>query len=188
MVGDLKMRGINYKQLYEKECFNCNEKFNTGRYLQIYCSADCKQEAFLKRAKAKYKSKKILIIEEKECKFCNKIFLKNTHNQVFCSKDCARNCWQENVRKASLGLVNSNNKLLTLLKLRFEIFKRDNFKCQYCGRNPKDDNCKLVLEHKIPKSKGGTFEPSNLTTACQECNLGKKDTLLNEKCLEKKNE
>ncbi|MFV0378581.1 MAG: HNH endonuclease [Mangrovibacterium sp.] len=56
--------------------------------------------------------------------------------------------------------------------LRFEIFQRDNFTCQYCGKT-KNDGAKLVIDHKIPISKGGTDSIDNLVTACNECNLGK---------------
>lgn len=56
---------------------------------------------------------------------------------------------------------------------RFEVFKRDGFKCQYCGRTPPD----VVLEcdHVIPQASGGTDDRCNLTTACHECNSGKSD-------------
>ena len=62
------------------------------------------------------------------------------------------------------------------LKLRFEVFKRDNFTCQYCGR--KTPEVILELEHIIPLSKGGTDEFDNLTTSCFECNRGKGVSLL----------
>jgi hypothetical protein len=62
------------------------------------------------------------------------------------------------------------------LKLRFEVFKRDNFTCQYCGR--KTPEVILELEHIIPLSKGGTDELDNLTTSCFECNRGKGASLL----------
>jgi len=62
------------------------------------------------------------------------------------------------------------------LKLRFEILKRDNFVCQYCGRNaPKVE---LQVDHIIPKGKEGKNTKENLITACAECNLGKGDVLL----------
>ncbi len=57
------------------------------------------------------------------------------------------------------------------LKLRFEVFKRDNFTCQYCGR--KTPEVILEIEHIIPLAKGGTDEFDNLTTSCFECNRGK---------------
>jgi hypothetical protein len=62
------------------------------------------------------------------------------------------------------------------LKLRFEVFKRDNFTCQYCGR--KTPEVILEIEHIIPVSKGGSDEIDNLTTSCFECNRGKGASLL----------
>ncbi len=62
------------------------------------------------------------------------------------------------------------------LKLRFEVFKKNDFTCQYCGR--KTPEVILELEHIIPISKGGTDELDNLTTSCFECNRGKGASLL----------
>lgn len=68
-----------------------------------------------------------------------------------------------------------------LLSLRFEIFKRDEFKCRYCGRGPSIDNTVILqIDHVRPKAKGGDWSKQNLLTACQECNLGKSDVLLKE--------
>lgn len=55
---------------------------------------------------------------------------------------------------------------------RFAILQRDTFHCTYCGRG-REDGVKLHVDHIIPRSKGGTNDPENLTTACQDCNLGK---------------
>ncbi len=62
------------------------------------------------------------------------------------------------------------------LKIRFKVFQRDNFTCQYCGR--KTPEVILEIEHVIPISKGGTDEEDNLTTSCFECNRGKGRNLL----------
>jgi len=56
-------------------------------------------------------------------------------------------------------------------KLRYQVFERDSFTCQYCGRKP--PIVILEVDHIIPKSKGGTDEPSNLITSCRDCNRGK---------------
>lgn len=56
-------------------------------------------------------------------------------------------------------------------RIRFEIFKRDNFTCQYCGRKAPD--IVLHCDHIDPKSKGGNNTILNLITACEGCNLGK---------------
>jgi hypothetical protein len=63
-------------------------------------------------------------------------------------------------------------------KLRFSILKRDNYTCQLCGRNPKDDNIKLEIDHKVPVSKGGITKQGNLWVTCFDCNRGKSDELL----------
>lgn len=61
-------------------------------------------------------------------------------------------------------------------KLRFEVFKRDSFSCQYCGSTPP----KVILEvdHIIPVSKKGTNDFDNLITSCFDCNRGKSDNEL----------
>lgn len=87
---------------------------------------------------------------------------------------------------------------------RFEILKRDNYTCRYCGRRqvrhlsevecrqammavPQMDTRQemtlrqiglvpdivLEIDHVVPRSKGGTDDPSNLVTACLDCNRGK---------------
>lgn len=61
-------------------------------------------------------------------------------------------------------------------KLRFEVFKRDLFRCHYCGRSAPE--VVLHVDHITPVSKGGTNEFTNLVTSCQDCNLGKLDTEL----------
>lgn len=56
-------------------------------------------------------------------------------------------------------------------RLRFEIFKRDGFKCVYCGAPPTAGV--LHVDHIKPVSDGGTNDAENLVTACPDCNLGK---------------
>lgn len=63
-------------------------------------------------------------------------------------------------------------------KLRFEVFKRDDFKCQYCGASAPD--VPLHVDHVNPVSKGGTNKIDNLITSCELCNLGKGDTFLHD--------
>jgi hypothetical protein len=61
-------------------------------------------------------------------------------------------------------------------KIRFEIFKRDNFTCQYCGAHPPI----VILEpdHINPVCNGGQNNIDNLVTSCFECNRGKSGNLL----------
>lgn len=63
-------------------------------------------------------------------------------------------------------------------KIRFEVFKRDSFKCQYCGKSAPD--VILNVDHISPVSKGGKNDVMNLTTSCKDCNSGKSDRLLDD--------
>lgn len=56
-------------------------------------------------------------------------------------------------------------------KLRFEVFKRDNFTCQYCGRMA--PYVILEVDHIKPVCKGGENDILNLITSCKDCNMGK---------------
>lgn len=51
---------------------------------------------------------------------------------------------------------------------RFNVFLRDQFKCQYCG-----SKSELTFDHVIPRSKGGQTTWENVITACSPCNLKK---------------
>lgn len=59
-------------------------------------------------------------------------------------------------------------------RLRFEIFRRDNHACRYCGTRASDTA--LTIDHVIPVTLGGTDDPSNLVAACVDCNSGKSAT------------
>lgn len=56
-------------------------------------------------------------------------------------------------------------------RMRFEIFRRDDHRCRYCGAGAPE--AVLTVDHVVPVSLGGSDDPSNLVTACTECNSGK---------------
>lgn len=56
-------------------------------------------------------------------------------------------------------------------RLRFEVLRRDNYSCRYCGRSAPE--VKLTVDHVVPVALGGSDEPSNLVAACADCNAGK---------------
>lgn len=66
--------------------------------------------------------------------------------------------------------------------LRFEILKRDGFRCTYCGAG-RTQGAVLQVDHVKPKAAGGSDDPSNLTTACDDCNAGKAARKLGEALL-----
>ncbi len=61
---------------------------------------------------------------------------------------------------------------------RFEVFKRDSFTCQYCGRKAPD--VVLEIEHIHPVARGGDNDILNLVTSCESCNDGKGARLLDD--------
>lgn len=56
-------------------------------------------------------------------------------------------------------------------RTRFEVLRRDNHTCQYCGAKAPD--VVLHIDHIMPKALGGSDSPDNLATACAGCNSGK---------------
>lgn len=48
--------------------------------------------------------------------------------------------------------------------IRIPILKRDGDSCAYCGQHA------ITVDHVLPKSRGGTEDPSNLVACCKPCN------------------
>lgn len=58
--------------------------------------------------------------------------------------------------------------------LRYNVLRRDRFRCVICGASPATNlNCSLHVDHIIPVSRNGKTVSDNLRTLCQDCNLGK---------------
>jgi hypothetical protein len=56
-------------------------------------------------------------------------------------------------------------------RMRYEILRRDNHACRYCGGVAPD--VVLTVDHVVPRALGGRDEPANLVAACKDCNAGK---------------
>lgn len=50
-----------------------------------------------------------------------------------------------------------------------EIFRRDKYRCQYCGTT----KARLTIDHVVPRHVGGQHAWHNLVTACPQCNRRK---------------
>lgn len=57
-------------------------------------------------------------------------------------------------------------------QMRYEVLRRDRFKCVKCGRSAKD-GVRLHVDHIVPVSRGGKSVMNNLQTLCEDCNCGK---------------
>ena len=81
------------------------------------------------------------------------------------AKECAR------AEKDRYEAASYQRSLMTP-KLRFEVLKRDGYRCRVCGRS-RSEGAQLEVDHIVPVSKGGKTIMSNLQTLCRECNRGK---------------
>jgi hypothetical protein len=63
------------------------------------------------------------------------------------------------------------------LETRYAIYARDEYRCLYCRCDVEEDP---TLDHVIPRKWDGPSRPSNLVTACRECNAAKGDQNLDE--------
>lgn len=53
---------------------------------------------------------------------------------------------------------------------RARVYERDGYRCVECGTTRR-----LTLDHRIPRSQGGTSDEENLQTMCRDCNERKGD-------------
>lgn len=58
-------------------------------------------------------------------------------------------------------------------KMRMDVLRRDDFRCQICGRRAADHvDIELHVHHILPYGMGGLTEPYNLITLCHTCHCG----------------
>jgi len=63
---------------------------------------------------------------------------------------------------------------------RTNIYIRDDFTCQYCGKSVERDELRvsdLSFDHVVPSSRGGKTTWENIITSCKPCNKRKADRL-----------
>jgi 5-methylcytosine-specific restriction endonuclease McrA len=97
---------------------------------------------------------------------------KTIKNHMIFKRDCDEAIQALKEAFDEFNIKNKNRSGISL-KLRFEIFKTDNYKCRLCGASAKDKGVKLEVDHILPIAKGGTDDKSNLWTLCFKCNRGK---------------
>jgi hypothetical protein len=98
------------------------------------------------------------------CKYCEKEFEKHNHNQIYCCLECRETDYLEKREEKN--------------KAEYVVFRRDHFRCVYCGKSPIEDGVKLVIEHVYPRCGGGDGSLYNVVTACMDCNSAKLANLL----------
>ena len=176
-----------------KYCSNkCRTKHKAKSYVKLICAV-CNKPFELRYRKrvdkvkccslkcaGKYKSKK----EKVSCEYCNKRFnivpstrKKSKTGRFFCCIECY-DAYRSNVQLSVNLKVHYNLQY----KTKKEIFKRDNYICQCCGKKEHD----LTADHITPVNyfvtrfktveeciKMGVNKKDNLQTLCFKCNRSK---------------
>lgn len=150
-----------------KNCAWCGDEFK-GCYQKKYCNPECAQEGAAE-AKRKRQGWKVY---RRICKYvpCNKPFTTRVKRKVYCTNICGYLALKDQgrIRRENRNRLSGIN--YTLAKIKWCVFNRDNFTCQYCGKNPTQDGVRLELDHIQPQAKGGSNIMSNYVTAYNVCN------------------
>ena len=86
-------------------------------------------------------------------------------------------CWGAQMKTAPAAVTGASPPRLIGVPMavskrtRFEVLRRDNHTCRYCGQSAPD--VKLTVDHVLPVALGGGDDPTNLVAACKDCNSGK---------------
>ena len=111
---------------------------------------------------------------EMECLDCGHKYLANGCD-IWLRKCPACGITNKRQRNSTINIKRNTRAISD--KLRYQVLKRDNFKCCACGASPaKDSSVVLHIDHIIPWSKGGATSLENLQTLCSRCNMGKSDS------------
>ena len=103
----------------------------------------------------------------KICPECFNDFILGVYGQIYCCEIIGSE--KELIEKKAIKNISERYIGIN----RFKVFKRDNFKCIYCGLSSIEDSIKLHVDHIKPISKDGTSNIDNLVTSCARCNLSK---------------
>jgi hypothetical protein len=115
------------------------------------------------------------------CSLYSKVFKKNWYQICLEFLSWKSGMTAEAIEKETRGATVTNSEKRKTnrgisLSLRYEVLKRDGFKCINCGNSPAmTPDVVLHVDHIQPWAKGGETVLENLQTLCSKCNLGKSD-------------
>jgi 5-methylcytosine-specific restriction endonuclease McrA len=151
--------------VYQRICCDCGKIFNPKNLSQVRCKK-CSTPCPKKQPEEKEKLKPQIFFN-KTCPQCGSDFVSDRITTKYCSDKCR----DEASKNYSPKEYDISKEL---------IFKRDGYRCIYCGKSSIEDGVKLHLEHIFPISKGGREDLFNLAASCERCNLVKSSTVLSE--------
>lgn len=140
-----------------------------------FCSPKCRARSYMETPKD--------FDGPMSCASCGKTIIRKCRHHKFCSRKCnpafKANRFLHKMKRHRL-IVGSPEKFT-----HKEIFERDGYRCQKCGRKTRPDfniyhKLYPVLDHIIPLSKQGEHSRLNCRCLCRGCNAEKKNVIINE--------
>lgn len=102
---------------------------------------------------------------KRNCDACGDEYIAERQSSRFCGPRCRYDWHQAGSRRERIPDT-----------LRFQILRRDGFRCATCGSGPHTGH-DLRVDHVTPVAEGGLLkDPENLIALCQRCNSGKGTT------------
>ena len=182
---------VPFTLIHFKQCSACNSAFITKYKNRIYCSEDCcrktnNQNALSYAIKKHHREGKI-----HRCVVCDSPYclLYGTKQMKYCSDECFK---KSEVYRHQRKLHNIRKRMIVddyEYFSPYEIFERDKWRCQACGRKTPWRLCGTYkdnapeLDHIIPLSKYGGHIRSNVRLCCRKCNSMKGNGSLNDQLL-----
>ena len=154
---------------FTRNCKWCSSTFETNNKLKVFCSRKCldRRKSILRKERTQVQTIYVLV-----CRSCKNQFTASRNNAIFCGASC------RHFHKEDKKQLNDTKKWQAanrpLWKAR--IFYRDKGICQLCLQ-PIDltldypNPMSYSIDHKIPRSLGGTHEQRNLQASHLVCNV-----------------
>lgn len=156
-----------------RTCLNCKTEWLAPHGgMQLYCRSECRL--------SRYQPVQAVM---SKCEVCGS----DTPGRNGPRRFCSRACKEKNYRSAATGRAQRKRSakarearlrgagLYELVQPQ-EIFERDRWRCQLCGRRVSSSEAQL--DHIIPVALGGAHVRANLQLACGPCNSRKGARLL----------
>ena len=153
---------------FTRNCKWCSSQFVTTIKSKVYCSRKCvdRRKSLTRRQRTQVPTIHVII-----CRSCKKQFTATRNNAIFCSGSCSHFYKESKKQEKDANRWQASHR--PLWKAR--IFYRDKGICQLCNK-PIDltldypDQMSYSIDHKIPRSLGGTHDQKNLQAAHLSCN------------------
>lgn len=179
-----KARAAKKPERTVKACAVCGRGFWPRVANQTTCCRACRRQRDHDRVNAA-KAAKRRLPRQTHCLVCGKGFIASVRGlkQLY----CCRRCCKKAARKRERAYYRAQNRLHAAVRSLgeninpYEIFERDGWKCQLCGRRIDrkavfPDYLSAVLDHIVPISKGGLHTRQNVQCAHFICNSRRSDT------------